>query len=93
MDAPLEESATELDCDVAPIFYEAGTEGKAFFWRSRKLRLFLAVLAEDLSRHHPLEKLLGDQRTRRINIQHRLVYQVLADQQSVKVLRLWTHYD
>jgi Txe/YoeB family toxin of toxin-antitoxin system len=44
----------------------------------------------------PYEKLVGDLSgaySRRINIQHRLVYQVLEDQRSVKVLRLWTHYE
>ena len=43
----------------------------------------------------PYEKLLGDldgAYSRRINIQHRLVYQVLKDKKIVKVLRLWTHY-
>ena len=44
----------------------------------------------------PFEKLVGDLRgaySRRINIQHRLVYQVLEDERIVKVLRMWTHYD
>ncbi len=44
----------------------------------------------------PFEKLLGDLEgaySRRINIQHRLVYQVLQKEQIVKVLRLWTHYE
>ena len=44
----------------------------------------------------PYEKLVGDLRgaySRRINIQHRLVYQVLAEEHIVKVLRMWTHYD
>ena len=44
----------------------------------------------------PFEKLLGDldgAYSRRINIQHRLVYQVLRKQKVVKVLRLWTHYE
>jgi toxin YoeB len=44
----------------------------------------------------PYEKLVGDLSdaySRRINIQHRLVYQVLETEQAVKVLRLWTHYD
>ena len=62
-----------------------------------KAEALLAVLAEDpFKTRPPFEKLLGDLAgaySRRINIQHRLVYQVLADQQSVKVLRLWTHYD
>jgi toxin YoeB len=44
----------------------------------------------------PYEKLLGDLKgacSRRINIQHRLVYQVLDEMKTVKVIRLWTHYD
>ena len=44
----------------------------------------------------PYEKLVGDLTgtySRRINIQHRLVYQVLDDKKAVKVLRLWTHYE
>lgn len=44
----------------------------------------------------PYEKLVGDLSgacSRRINIQHRLVYQVLADSQTVKVIRMWTHYE
>ena len=44
----------------------------------------------------PYEKLLGDLAgaySRRISIQHRLVYQVLAEERVVKVLRMWTHYD
>ena len=44
----------------------------------------------------PFEKLVGDLEgaySRRINIQHRLVYQVLEKAKAVKVLRLWTHYE
>ena len=44
----------------------------------------------------PFEKLLGDLSgaySRRINIQHRLVYQVLAKEKVVKVIRMWTHYE
>ncbi len=44
----------------------------------------------------PYEKLLGDLEgaySRRINIQHRLIYQVLKDKKIVKILRLWTHYE
>ena len=43
----------------------------------------------------PYEKLVGDLSgaySRRINIQHRLVYQVLEKEKSIKVLRLWSHY-
>ena len=44
----------------------------------------------------PFERLLGDLQgavSRRINIQHRLVYQVLKKERIVKVLRMWTHYE
>ena len=62
-----------------------------------KAQQLLDLLAEDPFRSPPpYEKLVGDLRgvfSRRINIQHRLVYQVLADQRVVKVLRMWTHYE
>lgn len=44
----------------------------------------------------PFEKLVGDLAgaySRRINIQHRLVYEVFADLKTVRVLRMWTHYE
>ena len=44
----------------------------------------------------PYERLVGDLAgaySRRINIQHRLVYQVLEEEKAIKVLRLWTHYE
>ena len=44
----------------------------------------------------PFEKLLGDLSgafSRRINIQHRIVYQILDDEKIVKVIRMWTHYE
>ena len=44
----------------------------------------------------PFEKLIGDlsgAHSRRINIQHRLVYQVLEEIRTVKVIRMWTHYE
>ena len=57
----------------------------------------LALISEDPYRKPPpFEKLIGDlARTysRRINIQHRLVYQVLEEERVVKVLRLWSHYE
>lgn len=62
-----------------------------------KAQALLAVLAEDpFQQPPPFEKLVGDLEgaySRRINIQRRVVYQVLDDQQTVKILRLWTHYD
>ncbi len=57
----------------------------------------LALIAEDPYRKPPpFEKLIGDlvgAYSRRINIQHRLVYQVLDDERVVKVLRLWSNYE
>ncbi|WP_258806714.1 Txe/YoeB family addiction module toxin [Pseudidiomarina sp. CB1] len=57
----------------------------------------LELIADDpFRRPPPFEKLIGDLSdaySRRINIQHRLVYQVLPELQLVKVLRLWSHYD
>jgi Txe/YoeB family toxin of toxin-antitoxin system len=44
----------------------------------------------------PYERLVGDLTgacSRRINIQHRLVYQVYDDEQTIKIIRLWTHYE
>jgi Txe/YoeB family toxin of toxin-antitoxin system len=44
----------------------------------------------------PFEKLIGDLSgaySRRINIQHRLVYQIINDEKTVKVIRMWTHYE
>ena len=46
-------------------------------------------------RSPPFEKLVGDLAgaySRRINIQHRLVYQILTDIKTVKIIRMWTHY-
>lgn len=62
-----------------------------------KAEALLAVLREDpFRRPPPFEKLVGDLRgaySRRINLQHRLVYEVVADVRVVKVLRMWTHYE
>jgi len=62
-----------------------------------KAQTLLDVLQENpLQMPPPFEKLVGDLSgaySRRINIQHRLVYQVLADERVVKVLRMWTHYE
>ncbi len=62
-----------------------------------KAQELLAIIAEDPYRKPPpFEKLVGDlvgAYSRRINIQHRLVYQVLDSDHVVKVLRLWSHYE
>jgi len=57
----------------------------------------LALLANDPYQTPPsFEKLVGDLAgaySRRINVQHRLVYQVLDEERVVKVIRMWTHYE
>mgnify|MGYP001244134334 CR=1 FL=1 len=57
----------------------------------------LDILREDpFQNPPPYEKLMGDLSgaySRRINIQHRLVYEVLRDISTVKVIRMWTHYE
>lgn len=62
-----------------------------------KAEVILSSLREDPYRTPPpFEKLVGDLSgaySRRINLQHRLVYQVLDDERVVKVLRMWTHYE
>lgn len=62
-----------------------------------KAEALLNVLAENPFQNPPAyEKLAGDLSgaySRRINIQHRLVYQVVEQEQIVKVIRMWTHYE
>ncbi len=59
--------------------------------------VLLEILAENpFQNPPPYEKLIGDLEgaySRRITIQHRLVYQVLREEKIVKVIRLWTHYE
>jgi Txe/YoeB family toxin of toxin-antitoxin system len=62
-----------------------------------KIEKLLARIAVDpFANPPPYEKLVGDLTglySRRINIQHRLVYEVLTKERTVKVLRMWTHYE
>jgi toxin YoeB len=62
-----------------------------------KAQELLAILQVDpFQNPPPYEKLVGDLAgaySRRINIQHRLVYEVLQDQKTFKVLRMWSHYE
>jgi toxin YoeB len=57
----------------------------------------LDIIREDPYQNPPpFEKLVGDLSgaySRRINIQHRLVYQILDDTKTIKVIRMWTHYE
>ncbi len=62
-----------------------------------KAKSLLVILAENpFQNPPPYEKLIGDLAgaySRRINIQHRLVYQVIEADKTVKVLRMWSHYE
>ena len=62
-----------------------------------KAKELLEIVAENPYQNPPTyEKLVGDLNgaySRRINIQHRLVYQVIEDEKAVKILRMWTHYE
>lgn len=62
-----------------------------------KIESLLGLLKENpIEEYPPYEKLVGNLEgaySRRINIQHRLVYQVYEEEKIVKVIRMWTHYD
>jgi toxin YoeB len=64
--------------------------------KSQAQRLLDLIARNPFQNAPPYEKLVGDLAgaySRRINIQHRLVYQVYAVEHTVKVLRMWTHYE
>ena len=62
-----------------------------------RARELLDLLAQDpFTNPRPIEKLVGDLAgaySRRVNIQHRLVYEVFAQERGVRVLRMWTHHE
>ena len=62
-----------------------------------KAENLIKILAEDpFQTPPPYEKLIGDLSgtySRRINIQHRLVYQIYEKEKTVKIIRMWTHYE
>ena len=62
-----------------------------------KVQILLEILGKDpFQNPPPYEKLVGDLQgaySRRINIQHRLVYEVFRKEKTVRILRMWTHYD
>jgi len=64
--------------------------------RDKTQRLLDILKAAPFQNPPPYEKLVGDLAgaySRRINIQHRLVYQVFEEHLTVKILRMWTHYE
>ena len=73
----------------AKILASAGLKAKA-------KRLLEVIEINPYKNPLPYEQLVGDldgSYSRRINIQHRLVYQVIESENAIKVLRLWTHYE
>ena len=64
--------------------------------RSKAEKVLLLLQNDPYQNPPPFEKLIGDLAgaySRRINIQHRIVYQILDDIKTVKVIRMWTHYE
>ena len=65
-------------------------------FKSKTLELLEIIKNNPYQNPPPYEKLMGDLAgaySRRINIQHRLVYQVLEKERIIKILRMWTHYE
>ena len=64
--------------------------------KTKALKLLEILKENPYQKPPPYEKLVGDLAgaySRRINIQHRLVYQIYVNEKIVKVIRLWTHYE
>ena len=64
--------------------------------KNKVVKLIETIKENPYQNPPPYEKLIGDLSgaySRRINIQHRLVYEVIEDQKTIKVLRMWTHYE
>jgi len=64
--------------------------------KSKVEELLEIIRVDPFQNYPPYEKLIGELQgaySRRINIQHRLVYQVYEDKRIVKVIRMWSHYD
>ena len=64
--------------------------------KSKAMGLLEVLASDPFQNPPPFEKLVGDLAgaySRRINIQHRIVYEVFASEKTVRVLRMWTHYE
>ncbi len=64
--------------------------------KDKALQLINILKTDPFQNPPPYEKLVGDLAgtySRRINIQHRLIYQVYSSEKQVKILRMWTHYE
>ena len=92
--------AAPIANELAPRLHEADQPGRKKSERKRaqaESQQQLSIIADDPYQNPPpFEKLVGDLTgacSRRINIQHRLVYQVFNEDRVVKVLRMWSHYE
>lgn len=78
-----------------PAFKDAVKLKRSNLWK--KAEELLGILERNpLENPPPYEKLIGDLQgiySRRINIQHRLTYTVFQEDQTVRILRMWTHYE
>ena len=74
-----------------------GVTSIVFCELDKKAKILLRIIKENPYQNPPsYEKLVGNLKgfySRRINIQHRVVYQVLEEEQIIKILRRWTHYE
>ncbi len=64
--------------------------------KAKALALLEVIQENPFAEYPPFEKLVGDLTgaySRRINIQHRIVYQVYEAEKTVKIIRMWTHYE
>ena len=64
--------------------------------REKVLEILNIIESDPLQSPPPFEKLVGDLTgaySRRINIQHRIVYQIYEKEHTVKIIRMWTHYE
>ena len=64
--------------------------------KEKVIELLEIIKINPFQNQPPYEKLIGDLNgaySRRINIQHRLVYQVLKKEKIIKIIRMWTHYE
>ena len=64
--------------------------------KEKTQKLLDTLVVDPLQNPPPYEKLVGDLKgaySRRINIQHRLVYEIVRKEKTVRILRMWTHYE
>ncbi|HBD95791.1 MAG: toxin of toxin-antitoxin system [Spirochaetes bacterium GWF1_31_7] len=64
--------------------------------KNKVINLITVISTDPFQNPPPYEKLIGDLSgaySRRINIQHRLVYEVLPEEKTIRILRMWSHYE